>query len=83
MLVNDECSSWYNRVSSFLIAVWNRRKENLPGTGSVCMTQQSNLTPECVVNGTECYDDAVHAKTNFKICLKNNLGGKGYSLLLG
>ena len=64
--INDECSSWYNRVSSFLVPVWNRRKENLPGNGSACMAQQNNLAPECVVNGTECYDDAVHAKKTNK-----------------
>ena len=29
MLVNDECSSWYNKVGDFLMSVWDRRKEIL------------------------------------------------------
>ena len=35
MLINDECSSWYNGVGDFLRSVWDRRKEILYGTGSV------------------------------------------------
>ena len=35
MLVNDECSSWYNKVKDFLMSVWNRRKEILYGNGSI------------------------------------------------
>ena len=54
MLLNDECSSWYKRVGDFLVSVWNRRKEILYSNGSACRTQQSNPTPECVVNSTEC-----------------------------
>ena len=27
MLVNDECSSWYNKVGDFLMSVWDKRKE--------------------------------------------------------
>ena len=27
MLVNDECSSWYNRVADFLISVWKGEKK--------------------------------------------------------
>ena len=34
MLINDECSSWYNRVGDFLMSVWDRRKEILYGNGS-------------------------------------------------
>ena len=26
-LVNDECSSWYNRVGDILLPVWDRRNE--------------------------------------------------------
>ena len=26
MLVNKECSSWYNRVADFWVSVWDRRK---------------------------------------------------------
>ena len=57
MLVNDECSSWYNRVGNFLVSIWDRRKQLLYTDESACMTQQINRTPlECVVNGTECYE---------------------------
>ena len=35
MLVNNECSSWYNRVGDFLMSVWDRRKEILYGNGLV------------------------------------------------
>ena len=31
MLVNDECSLWYNRVGNLLILVWDRREEILYG----------------------------------------------------
>ena len=55
MLVNDECSSWYNKVD-FLMSVWDRRKEILYGNGSIGEVGQNNPTPECEVNGTECYD---------------------------
>ena len=56
MLVNDECSSWYNKVGDFLMSVWDRRKEILYGNGSIGEVSQNNPTPECVVNGTGCYD---------------------------
>ena len=57
MLVNDECSSRYNRVGDFLVSIWDRRKQLLYTDGSACMTRQINSTPpECVVYGTECYD---------------------------
>ena len=58
MLVNNECSSWSNRVGDFLVhvSVWDRRKEILYTNGSACTAQQNNPTPGCMVNGTECYD---------------------------
>ena len=56
MLGNDECSSWYNRVSDSLVSVWDTRKQLLCVNGSACTARQNNPTPECVVNGTECYD---------------------------
>ena len=55
MLVNDECSSCYNRGGEFLVE-WNSRKQLLYVNGAACMAQLNNTTPECVVNGTECYD---------------------------
>ena len=55
MLVNDECSSWYNGVGVFLLSVWGRGKECLYGDGSACEVSWTNATPECKVNGTECY----------------------------
>ena len=36
MIVNNDCSSWYNGVSDFLMSVWERRKEILYGKGSAC-----------------------------------------------
>ena len=57
MLVNDECSSGYNRVGDCLVSVWDRRKQLLYTDGSACMSQQNNRTSlECAVSGTECYD---------------------------
>ena len=56
MLANDACSSWYNKVGDFLMSVWDRRKEILYGNGSIGEVGQNNPTPECVVNGTGCYD---------------------------
>ena len=44
MLVNDECSSWYNRVGNFLLSASDRRKEVLYGDGSACETSQINPT---------------------------------------
>ena len=55
MLINDECSCWYNRVGDFLLSVWDRRKEILYGNGRVYRVSQDNSTQECEVNGTECY----------------------------
>ena len=39
------------------MSFWDRRKEILYGNGSVVEVNQNNPTPECEVNGTECYDD--------------------------
>ena len=55
MLINDECSCWYNRVGDFLLSVLDRRKEILYGNGQVYKVSQTNPTQECKVNGTECY----------------------------
>ena len=38
------------------MSVWDRRKEILYGNGLVVEVSQNNPTPECEVNGTECYD---------------------------
>ena len=59
ILINNECSSWYNRVGNFFVSVWDRRKPLLYVDRSACMTWQNNSTPECVINGTECYDSWV------------------------
>ena len=57
MLVNNECSSWYDRVGDFLVSIWDRRKQVLYTDRSACMAGKNNPTPpECVVNGTEYYD---------------------------
>ena len=29
MLVNDDCSCWYNIVGDFLVSIWDRRKQLL------------------------------------------------------
>ena len=39
------------------MSVWERRKEILHGSGLVSEVSQNNPTPECKVNGAECYDD--------------------------
>ena len=57
MLVNDDCSSWYNRVGNFLVSIWDRRKQLLYTDESAGIAGQSNPTPlECVVNGAVYYD---------------------------
>ena len=33
MIVNDHCSSWYNRVGDFMMLGWEKRKEILYGEG--------------------------------------------------
>ena len=54
MLINDECSSWYDRVRDLLMSVWDRRKKILYGNGSVDEVSQNKPIPECEVNSTEC-----------------------------
>ena len=53
MLINDECSSWFNRVQNFLMSVGDRREEILYGNELVGKVNQNNPTPECEVNGTD------------------------------
>ena len=55
MVVNDACSSWYNRVGDFLMLIWERRKEILYGDGLAGDVSQNNPTPECKANGSNCY----------------------------
>ena len=56
-ILHVECSSWYNRVGDFWVSICDRRKQLLYTDGSACMAWQINPTPpECVVNGTECFD---------------------------
>ena len=38
------------------MSVWERKKEILYGNGLVGEVNQNNFTPECEVNGTDCYD---------------------------
>ena len=38
------------------MSVWDRRKENFIWNGLVGDVNRNNPTPECDVNGTECYD---------------------------
>ena len=59
MLVNDECSSWFDGVGDLLVSVWEGWKEISYSNGSSCTTQWNNPTPERMVNGTECYDSWV------------------------
>ena len=56
MLVNNECSSRYSMVGNSLMSVWGMREEILYESGSVGKVNQNNPTPECELNGTECYD---------------------------
>ena len=44
------------KLEIFKMLVWGRRKEILYGSGSIPEVSQHNPTPECEVNGTECYD---------------------------
>ena len=61
MMLNNECSSWYNRLGDFSINLG--KKKTLIVHQQISMygpTKQ--LTPaEYVVNGTECYDNWVCA----------------------
>ena len=38
----------------FVLSVWD--KKYFFGNRMACMSRQNNPTPECLVNGTECYD---------------------------
>ena len=76
MLVNNERSSWYNRVGNFLVLILDRRKQLLYTNGSAFMTQQNNPTPpECMVNGTECFDGWLWVRAIYYlfICLSSHL----------
>ena len=42
MLINNECSSLYNKVGEFLMSVWDRRKEILYGNGLEIKVNQNN-----------------------------------------
>ena len=55
MIVNDDCSLWYNRIGDFFMSVWDRRKEILYGKGSACKVSQNNPTLECKANNNNCY----------------------------
>ena len=50
MIVNNDCSLWYNRVGVFLMSVWERRKEISYGEGSVYKVSQNNPTIKCEAN---------------------------------
>ena len=41
------------------MSVWDRTKKILYGNGLVGEVIQNKPTPECEVNGTECYDGRV------------------------
>ena len=56
LLINDECSSWYDKARDLLMLVWNMRKEILYGNAPVGEVNRNNPTPECEVNDTACYD---------------------------
>ena len=56
MLMNNQCSSGYNRVGDFLYQFGIGGKKILHGNGLVGEVSQNNPTPECEVNGTECSD---------------------------
>ena len=42
LLVSDECSSWYNEVGSFMMSIWEVRKEILYGNGLPSGVVQTN-----------------------------------------
>ena len=55
MIVNDDCSSCYNRVGDCLMSIWERRKEILYGKGLACKFSQNDPTLECEANGNNYY----------------------------
>ena len=42
MMVNDDCSLWYNRVGDSLMSIWERRNDILHGKGSPCKVSQND-----------------------------------------
>ena len=52
MLVNNEYSSWYNGVGDFLMSVLGENIFHM----AMDWFNRNHPTPECQVNGTECYD---------------------------
>ena len=55
MIVNDDFSSWYNRIGNFLTLVWAKRMEILYGDGSVYKVSQNDPTLKCKANDNNCY----------------------------
>ena len=54
MIVNGDCSLWYDRVGGFM-SVWKRRKEILYGEGSACKVSQNDPTLDCEAKGSNSY----------------------------
>ena len=54
MIVNYDCTQWYNKVGDFLMFVWERKKEILSGKGSACKVSQNDPNLECEANGSNC-----------------------------
>ena len=56
-MMNVAVGTIENAVSDFLRSVWGRRNEILKIWQWIVLyeVKKDNLTPECVVNGTECY----------------------------
>ena len=55
MLLNDECSSWYNREGEYLLSVWEKKNRILFSSESTNGISWMNPTSECEANDTECY----------------------------
>ena len=51
MLLNDECSSWYNRISDFVVSL-GKEEEISYGDESACEVRWTNFTTECKAYGT-------------------------------
>ena len=56
MLVNGECSSWYNRVGDFLKYQFGIRAKKffVMAMDWHARHNRTTPTPECMVNGIEC-----------------------------
>ena len=52
LIVSDECSNWYNEVGSFMMSIWEVRKEILCGNGFPSGIVQTNPALECEANGS-------------------------------